>query len=103
MPGELQAVGEARGQTPFADRVLAPEPRNAGRGIHRGSLPKSGVGKRQPAIDHPHPLAASIFLRQSARGDAALDSHLLLALAPTFSLHEGTPTAPAGVWEITLR
>jgi len=50
-----------------------------------------------------HPLAASIFLRQSARGDAALDSHLLLALAPTFSLHEGTPTAPAGVWEITLR
>jgi hypothetical protein len=46
------------------------------------------------------PLAASIFLRQSARGEH--DSCLLLALAPTFSLQEEAPTAPAGLWEICL-
>lgn len=67
----------------------------------REALPTQRAGDAGVwAAPDGQPLAASIFLRQSARGEH--DSCILLALAPTFSLQEHAPTAPAGVWEIRL-
>lgn len=67
----------------------------------REALPTQRAGEAGVwAAPDGQPLAASIFLRQSARGEH--DSCILLALAPTFSLQEHAPTAPAGVWEIRL-
>ncbi|MDD0815273.1 hypothetical protein PSQ39_11580 [Curvibacter sp. HBC28] len=67
----------------------------------RGELPPLQVeqaGAWQSADGQT--LASLVFLKHSALGE--FDSCALLALSPTFSLWAGVPTAPSGLWELTL-